>query len=232
MTAKRYADHEFAGLLPATADDDYHRIRDDIRANGQRVPIVLFQGKILDGRTRYKACIELNKPPMFDIFRGSERDALRHVATHNLYRRHLHPSQKAMAATKLARHLEKVEGMTTKQAVKHAAAVVNVGERSVEKAKRIAAEQPEDIQKITNGQKTVNAADVEIRLRRFPLANVKARLNEVSSAVFRLGCAIEGDMQDVNHRDVCDLSEACNAIAKHIEKARRIIERVRAETTD
>jgi len=232
MTVKRYEDHEFAGLLPTTSDEDYHRIRDDIRANGQRVPIVLFQGRILDGRTRYKACIELGKPPMFDIFRGSARDALRHVASHNLFRRHLTPSQKAMAANTLARHLEKVEGMSAKQAVKQAAATVNVGPRLVEKAGRIADKQPRDVPKIINGQKTVNEADREIRIGLLPLANVKQRVNEVSSAALRLEDAIEEDMQDAKHTDVRELNSICEAIIEATTKARKIIERVRAESTD
>lgn len=44
--------HEFAALVPAMADSEYDAFREDIRVNGFMEAIILFEGKILDGRHR------------------------------------------------------------------------------------------------------------------------------------------------------------------------------------
>jgi len=229
---KHYQNHEFAGLLPATADDDYHRILDDIRANGQRVPIILFQGKILDGRTRYRACLDLRQTPRFEVFRGTEGDALRYVASHNLYRRHLTPSQKAMAANAFAKYLERVEGLSRQQAKRKAAITANVNERLMEKAERVTQEQPEDIPAIVNGSKTLNESDVEIRNRIDPLAHVRRRLLEVASAAGRFEQAVRIDLQDARYQDVQQLATICESIMRGVEEAERLIERVGRELVE
>jgi ParB-like chromosome segregation protein Spo0J len=41
---------------------EYDRLREDIRVNGLHVPIVIWRGKIVDGRHRFKICREVDKP--------------------------------------------------------------------------------------------------------------------------------------------------------------------------
>lgn len=48
----------------------YVELKDDIAANGQRVPIVTCDGMILDGRNRFKAMRELDKIPTLEKFDG------------------------------------------------------------------------------------------------------------------------------------------------------------------
>ena len=43
--------HDYAQLFPLIVGDEYQALLDDIDANGQREPIVLYEGKILDGRS-------------------------------------------------------------------------------------------------------------------------------------------------------------------------------------
>ena len=55
-----YVAHELANLLPMIDQSNYENLKADIAKQGILEPIVLFEGKILDGRNRYKAAKELS----------------------------------------------------------------------------------------------------------------------------------------------------------------------------
>ena len=55
--------HEAAGLIPAMSDEEYESLKADIAAHGQREPLVVHEGRVLDGRHRYRACLELGLEP-------------------------------------------------------------------------------------------------------------------------------------------------------------------------
>jgi hypothetical protein len=64
-------------------------------------PITVFDGKILDGRNRYKACLSVGVVPVFrnlDVSRFP--DPVVYVLSRNLHRRDLTPSQRAMIGNK------------------------------------------------------------------------------------------------------------------------------------
>jgi hypothetical protein len=44
--------HRFANMFPALDDGAFRELVEDIRVNGLREPITLFEGKILDGVNR------------------------------------------------------------------------------------------------------------------------------------------------------------------------------------
>lgn len=75
---------------------DASALADDIAANGQRQPIVLFEGMILDGWHRHAACLASGiTPRMQDLPEGE--DPVAFVLSSNLNRRHLTASQRAAA---------------------------------------------------------------------------------------------------------------------------------------
>ena len=49
----------FSTLTMTYTQDGFNELKDDIKRNGQLVPILLRDGKILDGRHRHQACMEL-----------------------------------------------------------------------------------------------------------------------------------------------------------------------------
>jgi hypothetical protein len=55
--------HPFAQLFPAISEEKVTELSRDIALHGQLEPIVLYQGKILDGVDRYKACRLINRGP-------------------------------------------------------------------------------------------------------------------------------------------------------------------------
>lgn len=92
--------HEYCLIFPEMDAAGFAALKEDIRQQGQREAVVIFEGKILDGRHRWKACEELGRTAKTREFDGD--DALAFVVSHNLTRRHLSESQRAMAAGKLA----------------------------------------------------------------------------------------------------------------------------------
>lgn len=99
--------HPLAELLPMMSGEELACLTDDIDANGQREPIVLFEGKILDGRNRYAACLKLQRKPVTRNFdpkkEGTPLSYIVSKATH----RHMTDSQKACAAVTIQDELAK-----------------------------------------------------------------------------------------------------------------------------
>jgi N6-adenosine-specific RNA methylase IME4 len=57
--------HPAADMFPLLEVKRYAALFDDIQEYGLREPIVLYEGKILDGRNRYRVCRELGIEPRF-----------------------------------------------------------------------------------------------------------------------------------------------------------------------
>ncbi len=89
--------HEVAKLIPTMSDDEYQALKADIAKHGQREPLVVHEGKILDGRHRYRACMELDLEPRTVSWDG-RGSAVTFVISQNLHRRHLTASQRAAVA--------------------------------------------------------------------------------------------------------------------------------------
>ena len=70
MTTTAIKPHPAAEAFPMMDDGRYGELLADIRENGQREPITLCDGMILDGRNRYKACLEAGVEPVTREFDG------------------------------------------------------------------------------------------------------------------------------------------------------------------
>jgi N6-adenosine-specific RNA methylase IME4/ParB-like chromosome segregation protein Spo0J len=141
--ASDLAFHPLAGLFPLMEGAEFDELRDDIKQHGLLEPLCEFEGKLLDGRNRLRACkasgipIPSNMVEHFDSKKHS--DPLSWVISKNLKRRHLNESQRAWVAAKLAT-MRQGERMDLKPAnlrkVNQAAAasMLNVSERSIQNA--------------------------------------------------------------------------------------------------
>jgi len=150
--------HRFATLFPRADAADTATIRNDILKNGCRVPIVLYEGKVLDGWTRYTICDQHNVKPFFREFHGNDEEALSHVMSLNLCRRHLTQAQKAAIAVDLKHELLK-QGATLTESLAEAALIAKVGSRSVQRMERVQAESKKVADKVRNGRLSISEAE-------------------------------------------------------------------------
>ena len=92
--------HALSLLFPRMSKRAYKALLKDIRLNGQKVQIVTYKGKILDGRHRYEACLELEIEPDMGPLPDGE-DPRRYVISINASKRDLSQSQRGMVGAKL-----------------------------------------------------------------------------------------------------------------------------------
>ena len=92
--------HRLADLFPLMEDDAFIALVADIRERGLLHPLTILDDQILDGRNRYRACLQANVAVRVAQYSGD--DPLGFVVASNLHRRHLDESQRAMVAAKLA----------------------------------------------------------------------------------------------------------------------------------
>jgi phage N-6-adenine-methyltransferase len=165
--------HPIADIFPSMSPEDYIRLSESIRRDGLLEPIWLYEGAVLDGRHRYKACQEFGVEPRFETFEGSDDDAMTFSIAVNLNRRHMTTEQKAALAVSIkayeserarARHQERagrspVNGGNistisedTGKARDKAGEAVGVSGRSVDDAEKVAAQAPDVFERMKQGQ--------------------------------------------------------------------------------
>ena len=91
---KVYLFHELSSIFPLMEGEDFDALVEDMREKGQLKKGILFEGKILDGRNRYRVCGILKIP--FKTEEYSEKISPRdYIISENLHRRHLTVAQRA-----------------------------------------------------------------------------------------------------------------------------------------
>jgi hypothetical protein len=92
--------HKVANIYPLLQGVEFESLCNSIKASGLRSPIITLDGKILDGRNRYRACEAVGVEPAFQEYAGSTEllDLLAFVRDVNEERRHLTSGQRAAVA--------------------------------------------------------------------------------------------------------------------------------------
>ena len=183
--------HRFASIFPALDADAFRELVKDIRVNGLREQITLFEGKILDGVNRYRACLQIGIDPLLKDYEGT--NPLGFVISMNLRRRHLNETQRAMVAAKIA---TMPQGARTdlspigERSQENAAGLSNVGKRSVERAAKVLKRGiPELVDEVERGEVSVSAAAVIADL---PEAEQRALVNNGKKVVAQAAKAARG----------------------------------------
>lgn len=144
--------HELSQILPEMETADLQALAENIKQEGLKEEIVTFEGKILDGRSRFAACKLVGVKPATRAFGDRKSDGdnpLNFVLSENVHRRHLTNEQRAIIAGELSMrsqpgrpvekngddHGENGEAASTTQ--DEAAKLMNVSPAAVRRASKV-----------------------------------------------------------------------------------------------
>ena len=180
---KRYSYHPACLLFPRLGKKELQELADDIKERGLLNPIILYQGKILDGRNRFAACKLAGVKPRF-IKWTKKGNPVEWVISQNLFRRHLTSSQRAVVACDILPLLEKEAKERQRQSkgrgkkvgknlptlngksTQIAARIAKTNEVYVKHVKSINSTAPELIEHIRSGSLRITDAKELSRLRK------------------------------------------------------------------
>lgn len=179
-------DHPIAEVFDLATQAEIVGLAQDIADHGQIETIDLYEGKILDGRNRYRACLSVGVEPRCNEWNANGVSAMDYVLAKNLHRRHLTIAQRAAVGVRLLdyereeAHERMAEGgrsaapgrpstkgspntdtLSKGRAAERAATKVGVGRTSILAAELIAKESPKTFEKMKRGQISVTAAATE-----------------------------------------------------------------------
>lgn len=160
--------HPIAEIFPMLPEAELKELAEDIKQNGQSVPILLYDGQILDGRNRFRACEIAGASPEYEIYKGE--DPLKCVISLNLRRRHLDESQRGMVAAKIVnttnggdRKSDQRVNLPPDITLQDAAKLLNVSRKTVVNAKAILRDNPELVPQIESGEKTIHEVQKDFK---------------------------------------------------------------------
>jgi hypothetical protein len=194
--------HKF-NIFPEAKSEDYARLRDDIKANGYdaKQPVTIYQGEVLDGWNRTKACQELGIKPPTVIFTGTDAEAIAFVMRTNK-RRNLNSGQWACIAAEADDLLAVIAAATDEERRKIQAA--SLRETNAQKAARAAEEMDSVcVKKLTETNKDQNATRSHTKAAELfntnrTYVNQAVKMKESAPDVFEKVKAGKMTMQDAN----------------------------------
>lgn len=183
--------HDLCKIFPEMTAAEFDDLCTSVAKIGIVDPIITYQGKVLDGRNRYRAALHLGCEAPMEEWDGRGKSPLEFVVSRNLSRRNLTPSQRAAIALDVKEELEAVyrermvaNGKSRAKAAKNefgksaklvsrggnsrkeAAALMNVSDGYVAAAQRIQAKSPATFEAVKSGRMTIPQAKRELQLTR------------------------------------------------------------------
>mgnify|MGYP000982391859 CR=1 FL=1 len=171
--------HEYCALLPTMDEAAIGALAADIKANGLREEITLFHGQVVDGRNRLRACGLAGVEPRYVEYAGRPDDLLVWIASRNLYRRHLSPSQQALVGAEIVHLLKATTGRSPTADV---AARIGIHQRYVQYAGKVLERAaPELIAAVREDRVSVQVAD---KIATLPAPRQRVLVEEGPQALF------------------------------------------------
>ena len=176
-TTKMYKFHELSSYLPLLEDEEFDALVEDIREFGQIEPIVLYEGAILDGRNRYRACKKLGIEVKATEWKPSETTGitpLQYVISTNIMRRHLNTAQRSEIGLLL---LEEEEKLAKERQSKTAGLKAKLLNNNLSKSAK--ADLVEQISKIAKGDASQNIAGKKVNVHGATIGQAK-KIKEIA----------------------------------------------------
>jgi hypothetical protein len=161
--------HSLCTIFPKLDETAFEALKADIQANGQRNPIMVKDGEVIDGQNRLRACEELNVAPWMQEYQGD--DLVEFVLAQNLHRRHLTAGQSATIVAlaqdwSVAHPSGKMAKLPTKglpvDTQADRAEKSGASKRTQGSADKLVKENPELAKQVATGEISLNAAIKEI----------------------------------------------------------------------
>ena len=142
--------HALSLAFSEATTSDFQELVRSIQERGydRRHPILLFEGQILDGWHRWKACKDLDVSPTFENFEGTETEARQIVFAENIARRQMSQAQKSMA------YLVRNQWLAPREQLSDAEIAARTGKQSLTKVsqlRRISTDNPEIAHQVAAG---------------------------------------------------------------------------------
>lgn len=158
--------HDLASLFPLIEGEAFDELVRSVAENGLREPIIVFEGKILDGRNRDRACRAAGVTPRFEALPPGV-DPVLYVIDRNLRRRHLTDDQRRLVAARLVNLGRGRPENAANSGISRVAAaeLLSVDEPGVERARAVMAHgAPALAEAVARGDASVSAAAAIARL--------------------------------------------------------------------
>ncbi|MBX9676310.1 MAG: ParB N-terminal domain-containing protein [Methylotenera sp.] len=201
--------HPIANLFPEMSESQFEELKQDIAQNGLQMPILMYGGKVVDGRHRLRACSALGIIPKFaELEAANDKSVEQSVISINLHRRHLTESQKAIIGARLSNSFI--------GANQHTAGAVS--------QRKVAEELGISVDSVQRGKKVLNNGIPEL------IAAVSEGKIDISNAA-KLAQLAKHDQSQLNFDDIKTIQEVSKAINKaKFEKRRKVrIEGIKAK---
>jgi len=180
-----YVPHKIASVYPPLKGSEYTALRVSIRTHGLFNPVTLYEGKILDGTNRYRACLDEGIAPTFrDLPEGV--DPVDFVISQNDTRRHLTREQLVLIGARLAtlrRGGDRKDGYKasaeSEKSTDAVAAKLKVSKSGIKRAQKVIAKGTPKVQEaLESSELKVHQAEV---ISRLPKGQQDAVLDAVRS---------------------------------------------------
>ena len=179
-----YPLHPAAELFPVMDEAVFAALVADIAAHGQREPILVLDGQVIDGRHRLRACEQLGLEPLVRQVSADDGDPFGLVVSLNLHRRHLSEGQRAIIAARLATLPHgrpdanaQICAFTQDEAAQH----LKVSRRTVQHARAVLDHGIDELQAaVKGGEISVSAA---AELSRLPADTQRAALTKTPEEI-------------------------------------------------
>src|SRR5215831_17959457 len=176
--------HPLAAIFPLMEGAEFDELVADIKANGQRQWIVTYEGMILDGRNRYRACLAAGVKPGVQKGDDCVGDPAAYVVSANIHRRHLNAEQKRDLIAKLLKAQPQKSDRQIAETVKASPTTVGVVRREIESTVQSGQLPPKRIG--ADGKARKQPTEKPKAQQQHDHAGTEAQRHEIETAIKRL----------------------------------------------